>query len=373
MIRLVFVMLFAAMANAPVLSDDTPRIMQMAIATGNLTLLEECIEAGVPVDGFSEPPTSGNKRLWGSLALAVAWNQPRVVKWLLAHEANPRAQIEPGRTAYDLAVEAQSKELQAMLCPQNASKDQTAAENGHAPLMASAPARPALKNKHAFLCADVETLPWKLTPAVLSLMVKHGLDPVGKTSSTALSSNVFLEIAFIDEPDLLHVLLDARSDWDKHRNLWRCAVEEAHRLGHTDITRMLKVQQDERLTDRLHTSAIEVLLEMSAHDRRFQHTFVNFNDADPSEAVMRVIRGQLPNACNHSLCREQPDKIPSYTHQRTSKPGNMVQLRLVKTEKGYDFYVRNSTGPVMAGSGCRGTLVLCQGHWVIDAAQGWEE
>lgn len=368
--RILLLVAFSVSFSGAAHSDDTPRIMQMAIASGDLKLLEQCVAAGVPVNGFEEQlwPVK-EERQWGSVALAVAWSQPRVVAWLVAHKADAAVQIGHELTAWDLATEMKQPPLvKSLPAPAPPRKPKTG-------LLASAPPKPDIHDRHAFLWPDLDLLPSELSPAHVRLLLDRGLDPLRMTGEPPLEENAFLKLAGTGRPELLQALLDARPALKKEKTLWRKAVEQACRTPYAkpEIAAMLALPPDERRVAGVHAAALEVLLEMLSDNSHLAHTFISFNEADPPEETMKLIRLRMPRACVRSDAAERPNKHTAWSHRKTGKPGDLIELKLLPRDGVYDYSVRWATGPVMAGGGTRGVLALRHGHWIIVGAQGWDE
>lgn len=350
--------------------DDTPRIMQMAIASGDLKLLEQCVAAGVPVNGFADAlwPVK-EERQWGSVALAVAWQQPRVVAWLLAHKADATTEIGHELTAWDLATEMKQPHLVKFLpAPAPRRKPKTG-------LLATAPPQPDIHDRHAFLWPDLDLLPSELSPAHVRLLLDRGLDPLRMTGEPPLEENAFLKIAGLGKPELLQALFDARPALKKEKTLWRKAVEQACRTPYAkpEIAAMLALPPDQRQVVGVHVAALEVQLEMLSDNPHLPHTFITFNEEDPPEDILKLIRRRVPRACVQSHSVERPNKQTAWVHRKTGKPGDLIELKLLSRDGVYDYSVRWASGPVMAGGGTRGVLALRHGHWIIIGAQGWDE
>ncbi len=119
-------------------------------------------------------------------------------------------------------------------------------------------------------------------------------------------------------------------------------------------------------------------------------TFVSINDEDPPPEMTPALNAHFPGWRPGSRL-----EMTAYRDKETRERGELIQIILVpcpaeqavdrsrslaavlrENQTGntaYQFSKRRSVGPVMAGSGQRGHVLLVAGYWVKVGVSGWDE
>jgi ankyrin repeat protein len=124
--------------------------------------------------------------------------------------------------------------------------------------------------------------------------------------------------------------------------------------------------------------------------------FISINEEDPSPEMTPVLNAHFPGWRPGSRVEEakEKDEVAGYRDKQSHEAGLLVQIALVSTTSkdiavndsgkltsyvrskdlpAYQFKVRRATGPILAGGGWGGHVVLLAGYWVKAGTAGWDE
>jgi len=124
--------------------------------------------------------------------------------------------------------------------------------------------------------------------------------------------------------------------------------------------------------------------------------FVSINEEDPSPEMTPVLNAHFPGWRPGSLAEETKgkDDASGYRDKQSHERGMIVEISLAtrsskniaanasgtltsyvrsKELPAYQFKVRHATGPILAGGGWGGHVVLLAGYWVKVGTEGWDE